>query len=207
MSAKVPAGCAPKVHIRPSAIRIRKLEFEPTQDQDSSPVEQMRPRITDFFHALKLNCRLPEQAALTTSTLRDLDGNSAAIDHHVGKGQWSLVVIWASSCHICASEIPRYGAYYASAPDPKFSIIGVALDGYARKGAIVETMARWNMGFPSLVAERPALTWTGGEMRKVSLYGTPTFMLFDPSGGLKKLNLGPVWISQLEAFIRDCGIR
>lgn len=167
----------------------------------------MRPRIAEIFHALKSSCGLSGQAEITASALRDMAGTPTTIDDQVGRGRWSLVVIWATTCHICASEIPRYGAYYASAPEPKFSLLGIALDGFARKDRIIETMARWNMGFPSLVAERPALQWPCANLRKASLYGTPTFMLFNPSGQLKKLNLGPVWISELEAFIRDDGFQ
>lgn len=161
------------------------------------------PRIADFFHTLKLNRGLTQRLRLAPSHLRDLEGRPTSIDAHIGRGQWSLVVIWASSCPVCASELPRYGAYYASSPEPKFSLLGVALDGYGRRQKIVESMARWNVGFPSLIAESLALHWSCGEPHEASLYGTPTFMLFDPSGRLRKLNLGPLWISELETFIRD----
>lgn len=162
-----------------------------------------RPRIADFFHTLKLNCGLTERLELAPSSLRDLAGRQTTIDAHIGKGRWTLVVIWATDCFVCASEMPRYGAYYASSPEPEFSLLGVALDGYARRRRIVQTMTRWNIGFPSLVTESLALRWTCGEPHEASLYGTPTFMLFDPSATLRKLNLGPVWISELETFIRD----
>ncbi len=166
-----------------------------------------RPRIADIFHTLKLNCGLTQRLELAPSSLRDLAGRQTTIDAHIGMGRWTLVVLWASNCPVCASEMPRYGAYYASCPEPKFSLLGVALDGYARRRRIVETMMRWNMGFPSLVAESLALQWTCGEPHEASLYGTPTFMLFDPSATLRKLNLGPVWISELETFIRDHGLQ
>ncbi len=165
----------------------------------------MRPRMAHFLQTLKLNDGLPERTKIAPTALRDLSGKPTTLDDHIEKGRWSLVVIWASRCHVCASEIPRYGAYFASAPEPRFSILGVALDGYARKSRIVGTMTRWNMGFPSLVAERSALPSNCGEMRNASPYGTPTFMLFNPSGQLKKLNVGPVWISELEEFIRSYG--
>jgi len=167
----------------------------------------MRPLLADWLRALKLNCGWPAKSEVTSAVLRDLDGWWTTINEHIGKGRWSLVVIWASNCHVCASEMPRFGAYYSSAPDPKFSILGVALDGYARKKTIVETMARWNMGFPSLVADMPALQWSGRKLCTSSHYGTPIFALFGPSGQLRKLDVGPVWISELENFIREYGLR
>jgi thiol-disulfide isomerase/thioredoxin len=165
------------------------------------------PRIADFFHSLKLNCGLTQQLELAPSSLRDLDGKRTTIDAHIGKGRWSLVVIWSSRCSLCAAEMPRYGAYHAASPDCKFSLLGVALDGFARRHRIAETMTRWNLGFPTLVAEGLTLQWTCGEPHEASIYGTPTFMLFDPSGTLRKLNLGPVWISELETFIRDSSLQ
>lgn len=175
---------------------------------DMAPIRKhtTRPRMAHFLQTLKLNNGLAEQTKIAPTALRDLSGKPTTLDDHIGKGQWALVVIWASGCHVCASEIPRYGAYFASAPEPKFSILGVALDGYARKSSIIEAMNRWNMDFPSLVTERPALPWNCGELRKASPHGTPNFMLFNPSGQLKKLNAGPVWISELEEFIRNDGL-
>jgi len=163
----------------------------------------MPPLIAGLFHTLKRNVGVPAQAEVTTAALRGLDGKPAAIEDHVGNGQWCVVVIWATTCHLCATEIPKYGAYYASEPEPKFSIVGVSLDGLARKSAIVETMARWNMGFPSLVAEIPDFQLAYRHPTKASHYDTPTFMLFNPSGQLMKLDLGPVWIAALEEFIRN----
>lgn len=163
----------------------------------------MGPLIAGLFHALKRNVGLPAQAEVTTAALRDLDGKPAAIEDHVGNGQWCLVVIWATTCHLCASEIPKYGAYLASEPEPKFSVVGVSLDGLARKSAIVESMVRWHMGFPCLVAEIPDLQLARRHSTRNFRYDTPTFMLFNPSGQLMKLDVGPVWIAALEEFIRN----
>lgn len=163
----------------------------------------MRPLIAGLFHTLKRNVGLPAQAEVTTAALRDLDGKPAAIAEYVGNGQWCLVVIWATTCHLCASEIPKYGAYYVSEPEPKFSVVGVCLDGLARKRAIVESMVRWKIGFPCLVAEIPDLQLAHRYSTKASRYDTPTFMLFNPSGQLMKLDVGPVWIAALEEFIRN----
>lgn len=163
----------------------------------------MRPLLADWISNLKLNLGIPAQNPVPSAALRDLEGRATSIDEHVGKGQWSLVVIWRSTCRVCASELPRFGAYFSSAPDPRFSIIGVALDGYARRGRVVDTMKQWNLDFPTLVAETPGLHWTPQESRAASVYGTPTFMLFEPSGRLKLLKIGPVFIASLEKFIRE----
>ncbi len=181
-------------HFRP----YRRLSMMSTTEKGAT-----RLRIAALIDNLRLSCLLPAQAKVGPSALRDLEGRPTTIENHVGRGQWSVVMIWSISCHICASEVPRFGAYYASAPEPKFSILGVALDGYARKAAIVETMTRWNMCFPTLVAEMSEFQCTSSELPNASFYGTPTFMLFNPFGKLMKLNVGPVWIAALEEFIRN----
>ena len=131
----------------------------------------------------------------------NMEGAEDAVSRHVGKGQWTLVMVWSTACHICQHETPTINAYHQNNKGGRIKVMGVAINGYQRKNAIEAFREKYSMRFPTLVADpaqylRMYKAETGEGFR-----GTPTFLLYDREGNLTGLNLGALDVAALDKFI------
>ncbi len=133
--------------------------------------------------------------------LKDLNGNAANIEDHVGKGKWLLVMIWATDCTVCYHEAPEIAAFHARHASDDATVLGIALDGYDQVDAVESFVNDRNMNFPNLIAEMPDFAYRYETDVGERLMGTPTFLLFTPDGKLIANNPGPVKPSAVENFI------
>jgi thiol-disulfide isomerase/thioredoxin len=133
--------------------------------------------------------------------LVNLEGAEDAVSKHIGKGQWTLVIVWSTACHICQHETPTISAYHQNNKGGRIKVMGVAINGYQRKDAITAFREEYSMQFPTLVADpaqylRMYKTETGKGFR-----GTPTFLPYDREGNLTGLNLGALDVAALDKFL------
>lgn len=136
-----------------------------------------------------------------------LDGNIAYLEDRKVDGKWLVVMVWATTCGICAREVPLYSDFHDAHKNDDIEILGIALDGIEQKGAIKDTMARWDMRFPTLVADLGVYAVNYEAQTGESLYGTPTFIVYDRKGQLVANNPGPMRTTALVNYIarRDAG--
>ena len=133
--------------------------------------------------------------------LYEMDGTPADIDRYQPPGGWLVVMVWATTCHVCMEEMPKYSVYHDRNGDRGPRVLGIALDGVGQREAIASFMTRTNTTFPTLVANLGEFAAPYEALAKERLIGTPTFMLFDPKGKLVGLNPGPMRPEALDAFI------
>ena len=123
------------------------------------------------------------------------------IETYTGKGHWLVVMIWASTCYICNVEATSYAELHTQNAARDVRVLGISMDGARGRDAALEFVTRHNLPFENLIAEPGALglyyEMTTGE----SLRGTPTFMVFDPSGTLTAAQAGAVRPAAVLSFI------
>lgn len=139
--------------------------------------------------------------------LRTLDGRRSSLDEYVGKGKWTLVMFWATDCGICKREMPVLSAFHDKHKGTKATVLGVAIDGMDKVDAIRASMRLHQASFPTLVGELGVVGINFELAAGEPLRGTPTFLMFNPSGELVGVNPGPVRPEAVEAFMARKGAK
>jgi thiol-disulfide isomerase/thioredoxin len=137
--------------------------------------------------------------------LRTLDNSPTSLDAYVGRGNWVLVKFWASDCGICLRTSPEISALHRRHVNDGLQVVGVAIDGYDNLAAIQDYLNRTRPSFTNLVGELREIAAAYTVETEEGFRGTPTYLLYDPTGKLVGNNPGPVRPAAVEAFIEKHG--
>ena len=151
--------------------------------------------------AISLAIGLFSSFAQADSVLRDMRGNITTFDAQQTPGQWTVVMIWASYCHVCNQESEQYSAFHTKHAGRDAKIVGMSIDGWRERGEAEAFIERNQVIFPSLIGDMDTVArWyqmqTGEPFR-----ATPTFMVFGPDGELRAAQPGAVPPSIIENFM------
>jgi peroxiredoxin len=132
--------------------------------------------------------------------LREFHPGPAALDEFLGKGQWVIVKIWVSDCHVCNQEAHQYVDFHEFHKDTDAVMLGISLDGQDRAAAL-GFIEKHEIPYPSLITDyATGMGWytsvTGRQW-----VGTPTFLVYDPEGTLRAQQAGAVPTELIEQFI------
>lgn len=131
--------------------------------------------------------------------LKDFDGRERNVNEFIGRGKWVALTVWAHDCHVCAAEIHEMAEFHRAHKDRDAVVLGVSIDGYAKRKAAKAFVERHKLTFTNLIAEprqEVIVRFGAGE-----LVGTPTTYLYDRNGRLAAMAVGPVTRQDLEAYI------
>lgn len=138
-------------------------------------------------------------AAAPDVALKDLAGRARNVNEFIGRGKWVAVTVWAHDCGVCAAEIHELADFHRARKDRDALVLGVSIDGYDRRKQAEAFVKRHNLPFTNLIAEPSQaviLRFGAGE-----LVGTPTTYLYEPSGRLAAMTIGPVSRDDIESYI------
>lgn len=133
--------------------------------------------------------------------LANMDGKASTLSDYTGKGKWTVVMIWASDCHVCNAEAHEYVALQARRAD--IQMLGLTLDGEANKPAAQAFIKEHKLNFPSLIGEPETIASLYYEMTGNFFAGTPTFLIFTPQGKLTAADVGAIPVNIIEDFIQS----
>ncbi len=131
--------------------------------------------------------------------LKDFAGRERNVNEFIGRGKWVAVTVWAHDCGVCAAEIHEMADFHRVRKDRDALVLGVSIDGYDRRRQAEAFVKRHNLPFTNLIAEpsqEVILKFGAGE-----LVGTPTTYLYEPSGRLAAMTIGPVSRHDIESYI------
>lgn len=131
--------------------------------------------------------------------LQDLDGRARNVNEFIGRGQWTVVVVWAHDCRICDREIGEMAAFHAAHRDKDAIVLGITLDGSRHLKEARAFVKRHKLPFVNLITEpsyEVMVKFGAGEF-----VGTPTYYIYNPKGVIVGQNIGPVSRKEVEAFI------
>ena len=80
-------------------------------------------------------------------------------------------------------------------------VVGVAINGYTRKAAIEAFREKYDMAFPTLVADPRRFLGHFKAKTGRAFKGTPTFLVYAPDGRLAGVNTGPIDLKRFDAFL------
>ena len=133
--------------------------------------------------------------------LVDVTGKDADVSSAIGEGKWTLVMLWATDCHICTKQKPEISAFYDKHKSENVDVFGIALDGRDNLDDVNSYLTRHQPTFPNYVGEIGVVAVNYQMLTEEPLRGTPTYLLFNPEGELKGNNPGPVSPGAIESFI------
>lgn len=132
---------------------------------------------------------------------RDFDGQPRSIASYTGNGQWLVVMIWAHDCHVCNMEAEQYAQFHETHKDANARVLGVSLDGEARKTDAAAFIQRHDLPFPNLIGEPQATMLYYRMLTGAPFLGTPTILIYEPEGTLRAAQAGAVPVDVIEAYI------
>lgn len=138
---------------------------------------------------------------ISEMVFQDMDGNNRVLSDYTGKGKWTVVMLWVSDCHVCNQEASEYDAFHDKHKEVDARMLGISMDGIEGRKDAMAFIKRNDVGFPNLIGDPQTVAslyigLTGGDW-----VGTPTFLVFSPSGELKAAQPGAVPVSLIEEFI------
>lgn len=140
------------------------------------------------------------QAASPDVTLQDVNGTPRHFSEYIGRGQWTVLVVWGPRCPPCVEEMPELQRFHDDNRG-RASVLGVAVDfpsfGQARRDEVAQFAERFLIGFPLLLGSENAFTRFGG----ADLLGVPTTVIYDRTGAIAGRHTGSVTVDMLERFI------
>jgi len=138
-------------------------------------------------------------AAAPDIPLMTLDGKTRNVSEFIGKGKWTVVVVWAHDCRICASEIHEMSAFHQAHQNKDAIVLGVTIDGADQAKEARQFVAKHKLPFTNLIAEPSQdvlMKFGGGQF-----VGTPTYYIYNPAGEIVGRNIGPVTQEEVETFL------
>lgn len=138
-------------------------------------------------------------AAVPDLVLNDLNGKPRSVSEFIGKGKWTVVMLWAHNCPICNQEVDQMSFFHDDHKDKDATVLGVSVDGSAQVDKARRFVENHAIEFPNLIVEprqQQIGKFGGGQF-----IGTPTFYVFSPDGELAAKQVGPVTQEDLEAFM------
>ncbi len=145
--------------------------------------------------------------ALQAKPLVDFSGKPTSIEQFTGKGKWTVVMIWASDCLVCNKEAAHYDQFYLKHKDKDAVMLGISIDGQANKKAAEGFIKEHKLHFPNIIGEGQDVADLFYDATGENWVGTPTFLIYSPTGKLTVQQVGAVPVSVIEDFLQQQAVK
>lgn len=139
-------------------------------------------------------------AASPDVALNDQEGKQRHFSEFIGRGKWTVLVVWGPRCPPCIEEMPDMQKFH-DANQGRAGVLGVAVDfpsfGQARADEVARFADNYLISFPLLLGDGEVFTRFGGD----DLLGVPTTVIYDRDGAIVARHTGSVTRDMLERFI------
>jgi len=136
--------------------------------------------------------------------LISVDGEGTAVHPAIGEGKWTLVMLWATTCHICETDKPLFSKFYDKHKEiGDIDVFGISIEGHEKLPEVQDYLAKRDVSFPNSVGEFLTVGSSMVNIAEESLRGTPTYLLFDPKGEIKGVHAGHLAPDKVEVFIAE----
>lgn len=139
--------------------------------------------------------------SLADDVMRDMQGNITTLEAQQQSDKWTVVMIWASDCHVCNAEAGQYSKFHTAHANKDAQIIGLSIDGQAGKAAAEAFIERNGVIFPNLIGDFATVARWYQTNTGESFRATPTFVVFGPDGEVKAAQPGAVPPQIIEKFM------
>ena len=132
-----------------------------------------------------------------------LDGEVAVLSDYRGQGYWLVVMIWSYDCPVCQREAGEFQALHARGQKNNLRVLGWSLDGQVGAMMAWAFVAEYNLDFINLVGEPSEVADFYTRESGQPFRGTPSLLIFSPTGVLEAAGAGAVELRRIEAFIQQ----
>lgn len=133
--------------------------------------------------------------------LRTFAGERTALSDYVGKGEWVVVNFWASDCSICNRDAAELVGFQAANHDSGIRVLGISIDSWDKIDKARAYVTRNHLNYPSLVTDQRTAARLYYLAAQGKFVGTPSFLLYSPTGQVIAKQFGTVSRDQLESFL------
>ncbi len=145
-----------------------------------------------------LSLTLPAWALAADIEVQTLNGERVGLTTRIQPGRWNVVMTWTTYCQVCREQYPLLSRFHETHADTDAVVLGVSLDGFDATGRVTAYRTQKRHAFPSVISSveefAPKYTRVTGE----AFTGTPSYLFFNPEGGLVAYIDGPLDESVLE---------
>ena len=142
-------------------------------------------------------------AGASSTELIEIDGTKDSLKPYTGHGKWVVAMIWAHDCHVCNEDAPKYVKFHQKHKDKDAVVLGISLDGHEHLKEAQQYIKRHKIPYTNLIGEPLEVTGLYEQLTGRSWIGTPTFMIFHPSGKLVAEQAGNAPPELVEEFIAN----
>lgn len=143
---------------------------------------------------------IPEAHKLS---LKDMQGNDHTLHDYAIKDKWLVVMVWQSDCHVCNQEVEGYVAWYEKNKSGNSTLIGISTDGWEDRQAAQGFIDEHKVTFPSTLVSFATLNEYYLNHTGQPFFGTPSFLIYSPTGELKAVQTGAVPTDLIDNYIRE----
>ena len=118
----------------------------------------------------------------------------------IGNGKWLIVEIWASDCPVCNREARQYVDFYEFQAGDRATLVGISLDGKNVEEA-QKFIERHEVSYPNFITDFETGSQWFYDLTGEAFWGTPGFLIFDPTGELRAQQIGAVPVEVINQFI------
>ncbi|VAX02188.1 hypothetical protein MNBD_GAMMA22-448 [hydrothermal vent metagenome] len=138
-----------------------------------------------------------------TNTLFDFSDKAVQFEDYIKSEQWTVVMFWASDCHICNVEVQGFVKLHTDKSASNIRVLGISVDGKAKKAKAQEFINIHGVNFPNLIGEPDAIAKIYTHYTNENWLGTPTYVVFSPSGKIMAQRAGMLPPKLIVRFIEN----
>lgn len=135
--------------------------------------------------------------------VQTFDGKDVRLSSYFEPGKWTMVMLWTTYCATCRKQYPMISQFHNERKDKDAKVIGLSLDGPALMDRVRSYVAKQPMAFESAVVDIVKFSRAFKEITEEDFAGTPTYLMFDPSGAMVGHSAGPMKIELADQFIAE----
>ena len=135
--------------------------------------------------------------------LQTLDDERTNLHNFVGKGQWSVVMLWAQYCKACEEQKPLLEAFHKKYKDSRAHAIGVSIDGIENIDYIRKNIAHHGTSYTNLVVLTDVFYDQFEKETGKQYIKTPTYILYAPDGSIAGVRSGKLEFELLEKILEE----
>jgi len=136
-------------------------------------------------------------------SLKNLQGKAQTLHDYAGKGQWLVIMIWQSDCHVCNQEAENYDAWYQANRSGDATLLGITTDGWENREDAQAFIDRHKVTFPNTLVSYDEIDRYYQTHIGRPFFGTPAFMIFHPAGEIAAEQVGAIPTDLIDKFIQQ----
>ncbi len=179
-------------------VLIAQSNYAGTEESSDTAIESATEEVT--IPASVSTEKKPEKI---TYELFDFSDNAVQFENYIKAKQWTVVMFWASDCHICNVEVQGFVKLHAEKSDNNIRVLGVSIDGKAKKTNAQEFINIHGVNFPNLIGEQETIAKLYKHYTNENWVGTPTYVVFSPDGKIMAQRAGMLPPKLIVRFIEN----